>query len=88
MPVPRRTTPRTTPTIRRILPNNSNQQHQKHLRLSNEFQRELLEEEEDDAGGAECERKYGPVGEGFEEEGAEVMLEQEEKLRVLRLYYK
>jgi hypothetical protein len=68
-----------------LLPTNDpNEQHQKHLRLRLQLPTKLLQQQKDDARRAECEGEYGSLGEGFEEEGREVVAEEEEKFLVLR----
>src|SRR5882762_5576425 len=68
-----------------LLPTNDpDKQHQKHLRLCLQLPTKLLQQQKDDARGAECEGEYGSLGEGFEEEGREVVAEEEKKFLVLR----
>jgi len=61
------------------------EKHEEYLCLRRELGRKLFEKEKDDAGPTECERKSGALGERFEEQRREVVAQEEQELRMLRM---
>jgi hypothetical protein len=67
--------------------NESDEQREENLSFRRELGGELLEKEKNDARAAKREGKGGTLREGFEEQRAEMVLQQEQELRMLLIHY-